>query len=86
MTDLEQAIHLLGRLYFLIEESECDFHNGVTSPTGLDEGEVRADEFLAEIEQWLADHGDENAQLRVDYKEAAIQGRPYIHDPDDLPF
>ena len=86
-TDQDRAIDLLGRLFALIHESHCDFKNGVEWQ-GVDEGEVHADRFLDEVQEFLADHGDVYAgELRA-YRRSLTEeiADVDIADEHKLPF
>ena len=83
-TDKDRAIDLLGRLFALVEESDCDFSNGVTHQ-GTDEGRVHADRFLDEVQEFLADHGDVYASELRSYRRSLVSETD-TDDGDKLPF
>jgi len=74
--DLTKALDLLGRLFFLVEnEWQCDYSNGVTHQ-GVDEGVVHANRFLGEVEDFLANHGDEHALELQRYRQSLVAETP----------
>lgn len=87
-TTEDRATDLLGRLFALIHESHCDFKNGVEYQ-GVDEGQVYADRFLDEVQEFLADHGDVYASELRAYRRSLteeIANAYYVADGDKLPF
>ncbi len=82
--DLTKALDLLGRLFFLVEnEWQCDYSNGVAYQ-GADEGDVHASRFLVDIEEFLANHGDEHALELQRYRQSLIEETDT--DAPKLPF